>query len=99
MTVSEVDTETPTLDVEALASRLAAPLSPALPLRSVLSMARSIVSSSARASSSPESPASKVTVVIMSPPPCQGGISSSNDSLPYSTPMPVGPYILCPEKA
>ncbi len=35
----------------------------------------------------------------MSPPPCQGGIASSSDARPYSTPMPVGPKTLCPENA
>ena len=42
---------------------------------------------------------SKLTVRIMSPPPCQGGMASSSDSRPISTPMPVGPYILCAENA
>ena len=35
----------------------------------------------------------------MSPPPCHGGIDSSSDSRPYSTPMPVGPSILCAGEA
>ena len=34
----------------------------------------------------------------MLPPPCQGGMISSSSSLAYTTPMPVGPKILCPEK-
>ena len=42
---------------------------------------------------------SSVTVAIMSPPPCHGGIRSSSAARPYSTPMPVGPNSLCPEKA
>ncbi len=41
---------------------------------------------------------SKVTSVIMLPPPCQGGESSSTSGLPYTTPMPVGPNTLWPEK-
>ena len=41
---------------------------------------------------------SNVTEAIMSPPPCHGGIASSSSALPYNTPMPVGPKILCPEK-
>jgi hypothetical protein len=39
---------------------------------------------------------SNVTDRIMSPPPRNGGISASSDSRPYSTPIPVGPYNLCP---
>ena len=42
---------------------------------------------------------SSVTVSIMSPPPCQGGIASSRAARPYSTPMPVGPKSLWPENA
>ena len=33
----------------------------------------------------------KLTVATISPPPKKGGISSSQCSLPYKTPMPVGP--------
>ena len=42
---------------------------------------------------------SRVTVSIMSPPPCHGGIASSSAARPYSTPTPVGPNTLWPEKA
>ena len=37
------------------------------------------------------------TLLIMSPPVMNGGISSSKSRLPYSTPIPVGPSILWPE--
>ena len=40
---------------------------------------------------------SNVTSLIMLPPPCHGGMSSSTSRLPYTTPMPVGPNILWPE--
>ena len=38
---------------------------------------------------------SKLTCSIISPPPSAGGNLSSHSFLPYSTPKPVGPYILC----
>jgi hypothetical protein len=34
----------------------------------------------------------------MCPPPCHGGMASSNGALPYNAPMPVGPKTLCAEK-
>ncbi len=34
------------------------------------------------------------TCSIISPPPRNGGISSSSSRRPHSTPMPVGPHIL-----
>ena len=40
-----------------------------------------------------------VTESIISPPVRKGGISSSSSRLPYSTPMPMGPMSLWPEKA
>ncbi len=40
---------------------------------------------------------SMVTSAIMLPPPCHGGVSANASSVPYSTPMPVGPKILWPE--
>ncbi len=43
--------------------------------------------------------ASIVTVSIIEPPVRNGGMASSSARLPYSTPIPVGPSILCPEKA
>src|SRR2546430_16396246 len=39
------------------------------------------------------------TRLIMSPPPRNGGIDSSSDRRAQSTPIPVGPHILCPLKA
>ena len=39
-----------------------------------------------------------LTTSIISPPPKNGGISSNNLYLPNKTPIPVGPYNLCPEK-
>jgi hypothetical protein len=39
------------------------------------------------------------TVRIMCPPPMNGGISSSSSRRPWSTPIPVGPYALCPVQA
>ena len=47
------------------------------------------------------------TVSIISPPPMYGGIASSHFCgiasshffFPYSTPVPVAPYTLCPENA
>ena len=41
----------------------------------------------------------KETSFIIAPPPWNGSISSRISCLPYKTPMPVGPSILCPEKA
>ena len=41
---------------------------------------------------------SSVTVSIISPPLKNGGRDSNILSDPQSTPMPVGPNILCPEK-
>ena len=41
---------------------------------------------------------SKLTLPIMSPPPMNGGIASSSSIRPHSTPIPVGPYSLCPVK-
>ena len=38
------------------------------------------------------------TLSIISPPPRNGGISSSSSRRPQSTPMPVGPHILWPVK-
>ena len=38
------------------------------------------------------------TFSIIEPPKRNGGRSSSNSLLPQSTPMPVGPSALCPEK-
>ncbi len=35
----------------------------------------------------------------MSPPPWYGGMRFSSASRPYRMPVPVGPNILCPEKA
>ncbi len=40
-----------------------------------------------------------VTVSIISPPPRNGGSSSSSSRRPQSTPIPVGPHILCPVNA
>ncbi len=40
-----------------------------------------------------------VTLWIMSPPPRNGGIFCRSSAFPYSTPIPVGPYVLWPEKA
>mmetsp|Transcript_22187 Transcript_22187/g.88032 ORF Transcript_22187/g.88032 Transcript_22187/m.88032 type:complete len:238 (+) Transcript_22187:531-1244(+) len=40
---------------------------------------------------------SRVTVSIISPPPCQGAIASSLSPLPQRNPIPVGPHILWPE--
>ena len=40
-----------------------------------------------------------VTLSIISPPPMKGSILSNNLYLPQRTPLPVGPNILCPEKA
>ncbi len=40
----------------------------------------------------------KLTSRIMSPPARNGGIASSSSRRPHSTPEPVGPIILCPEK-
>ena len=40
-----------------------------------------------------------VTVSIIEPPVRNGGIASSSSARPHSTPMPVGPSILWPEKA
>ena len=42
---------------------------------------------------------SRVTVRIMSPPPMNGCMVSSTSIRPQSTPTPVGPSILCAEKA
>ena len=42
---------------------------------------------------------SNVTDSIMSPPPMNGDIASSSSRRPHSTPMPVGPKSLWPEKA
>jgi hypothetical protein len=39
------------------------------------------------------------TVRIMWPPPMNGGISSRSARRPCRTPMPVGPYALCPVHA
>jgi hypothetical protein len=39
----------------------------------------------------------KLTLRIMSPPPCHGGMRSSSSSRPYSAPTPVGANILWPE--
>ncbi len=39
------------------------------------------------------------TFAIMSPPPMKGGIASSNLVFPNNIPIPVGPSILCAEKA
>src|SRR5438876_1050711 len=36
---------------------------------------------------------------IISPPPRRGSVASSASGLPYKTPMPVGPSILCPLNA
>ncbi len=41
----------------------------------------------------------KLTVWIMSPPPCQGGIDSRRADRPQRSPTPVGPNILWPEQA
>ena len=39
---------------------------------------------------------SKLTEPIMSPPPMKGGMASKSSRRAHSTPMPVGPYSLCP---
>src|SRR5574341_125158 len=39
------------------------------------------------------------TSFIISPPPRNGGMDSSNAAFPYNAPIPVGPHILCAEKA
>ena len=41
----------------------------------------------------------RCTSRIMSPPPMNGGMAFSSSRRPHSTPMPVGPSILWPEKA
>mmetsp|Transcript_22211 Transcript_22211/g.40875 ORF Transcript_22211/g.40875 Transcript_22211/m.40875 type:complete len:211 (+) Transcript_22211:654-1286(+) len=41
--------------------------------------------------------ASRVTTLIISPPPFQGGIALNTSSRPHKKPIPVGPHILCPE--
>ena len=38
-----------------------------------------------------------MTSAIMLPPVCHGGMASRTARFPYTTPMPVGPKILCPE--
>ena len=40
-----------------------------------------------------------VTVSIIEPPVRNGGIAESSSRRPYSTPIPLGPNILCPENA
>ncbi len=40
----------------------------------------------------------KVTSPIICPPVMKGGMAASNTRRPHSTPMPVGPKVLCPEK-
>ncbi|CFE39095.1 Uncharacterised protein [Mycobacterium tuberculosis] len=40
-----------------------------------------------------------VTVSIIEPPVRNGGICASSSRRPYSTPIPLGPSILCPENA
>src|SRR3989344_2261401 len=42
---------------------------------------------------------SNVTLFIISPPYKKGSIFSNNSFLPYKTPIPVGPAILCQENA
>jgi hypothetical protein len=42
---------------------------------------------------------SKVTSLIMLPPPCHGGIEFSTSRFPWSTPIPVGPKTLWPDNA
>ena len=42
---------------------------------------------------------SSFTSRIMPPPPRKGAMASSSSARPQSTPMPVGPIILCAEKA
>ena len=39
------------------------------------------------------------TVSIIEPPVMNGGIAFNSSRRPYSTPMPLGPSILCPENA
>ena len=39
------------------------------------------------------------TTPIMDPPEMNGGMASSSSRRPQSTPIPLGPSILCPEKA
>ena len=41
----------------------------------------------------------KETSLIMPPPKVEGTSFRSNSFFPYNTPIPVGPHILCPEKA
>ena len=45
------------------------------------------------------SAASVPTPCAMLLPPCQGGIASRIERRAHSTPIPIGPSILCPEKA
>ena len=40
-----------------------------------------------------------VTVSIIEPPVRNGGMGDSSSRRPYSTPIPLGPSILCPENA
>mmetsp|Transcript_64652 Transcript_64652/g.192632 ORF Transcript_64652/g.192632 Transcript_64652/m.192632 type:complete len:251 (-) Transcript_64652:621-1373(-) len=57
------------------------------------------VPASKRAGTSAKVEPSRVTSLIISPPPFQGGICRRSSSRPQRKPTPVGPHILCPEAA